>query len=124
MKAKSIKGSSPVDIQSALIQFMADDYRPTIAILFISIKQDRKAVCEILHKEGIDIIGATSSGEFINGHQSEGEIVIMLLDIHKSDYCILFEEIGNRTLEEAATAMGPTKKLMNFLHLVQKADLV
>jgi len=76
--------------------------------VFISIKQDRKAVCEILHTAGIDILGATSCGEFINGHQSEGEIVVMLLDLNKNDYCILFEDIGERTLSDAAENMAKT----------------
>jgi len=102
MKAKSIKGKSPLDIQSALQQSMADGYKPTLAIVFISIKQDRKAVYEILRKEKIDCIGATSCTEFIDSHQSEGGIVIMLFDIDKDDYCILFEKIGDRTLTDAA----------------------
>ena len=106
MKAKSIRGGSAEDIDSALQQSMADGFRPTLAIVFISIKQDRKAVCEILGKEGVDIIGATSSGEFINGHQSEGEAAIMLFDINKNDYCVLFEDIGERTLNDAATNMA------------------
>jgi len=106
MKAKSIRGSSAEEIDSALQQSMADGFRPTLAIVFISIKQDRKAICEILHKEGVDIIGATSSGEFINGHQSEGEAAIMLFDINKNDYCVLFENIGERTLNDAATNMA------------------
>ncbi|MBK5272782.1 MAG: FIST C-terminal domain-containing protein, partial [Bacteroidia bacterium] len=93
------------EIQSALEQSMADNFKPTLAIVFISIKQDRKAICEILHQQGIDIIGATSSGEFINGHQSEGETVLMLFDIDKNDYCILFEDIGKRGLSEAAEQM-------------------
>ena len=106
MKAKSIRGGSAEEIDSALQQSMADGFRPTLAIVFISIKQDRKAVCEILGKEGVDIIGATSSGEFINGHQSEGEVAIMLFDINKNDYCVLFEDIGERTLNDAATNMA------------------
>jgi hypothetical protein len=106
MQAKSIKGKSTEEIKTALEASRADGYRPTIAIVFISIKQDRKAICEILHKEGIDIFGATSSGEFINNHQSEGETVVMLLDINKNDYCILFEDIGERTLNDAATNMA------------------
>jgi hypothetical protein len=105
MKAKSIKGRSPEDIQSALLQSMDNNFRPTLAIVFISIKQDRNAVCEILNKEGIDILGATSSGEFIDGHQSEGEIVIMLLDLNKTEYCILFEDIGDRNIDDAAASM-------------------
>ena len=106
MKAKSIKGNSSQEIKTALEQSMVDGFKPTLAIVFISIKQDRKAVCEILHKEGIEIIGATSSGEFINGHQSEGETVLMLMDISKNDYCILFEDIGERSLPDAASHMA------------------
>ena len=49
MKAKSIKGKSPEEIHSALEQSMSDGFKPTLAIVFISIKQDRKAVCEILN---------------------------------------------------------------------------
>ncbi len=113
MKAKSIKGKSTEEIKVALEESIADGFNPKLAIVFISIKQDRKAICEILNKAEIDIIGATSSGEFINGHQSEGETVMMLLDIPKNDYCILFEDIGERTLEDAAANMAK-KALQKF----------
>jgi len=106
MKAKSIKGSSAEEIQTELQQSMTDGFKPTLAIVFISIKQDRNAICEILSKEGIDIIGATSSGEFINGHQSESETAVMLLNINKSDYSILIEDIGERSLDEAASNLA------------------
>ncbi len=95
MQSKSIKGNSIEEINTALQQSMADAYRPTLAIIFISVRQDRKAICEILHKEGIDIIGATSCGEFINGSQDEGSIVILLLDLSREAYSILFEEIAD-----------------------------
>lgn len=100
MKSKTIKGKSTEEIQSGLRQSMADGFRPTLAFVFISIKQDRKAVCQLLSDEGIDVIGATSSGEFINGHQSEGETVVMLMDLKRSHYSILFEHIGERSQEE------------------------
>ena len=90
MKAKSIKGKSTGEIQAALQDSMTDGFKPTLAIVFISIKQDRKAICEILTGKGIDIIGSTSAGEFIDGYETRGEIVMMLLDINKNDYCILF----------------------------------
>jgi len=106
MKAKTINGKTTGEIKDALEKSMEDGFGPTVAIVFISIKQSRKAVCEILHNKGIDIIGATSSGEFINGHQSEGETAIILFDINKNDYCILFEDIGERTLNDAATNMA------------------
>lgn len=108
MRAKSISGNTAGEIKDALEKTMSDGFVPTIAVVFISIKQDRRAICEILHKKEIDVIGATSSGEFINGHQSEGEAAIMLFDISKNDYCILFEDIGERTLNDAATNMAKT----------------
>lgn len=108
MRAKSINGNTAGEIKDALETSMIDGFVPTIAVVFISIKQDRRAICEILHTKGIDVIGATSSGEFINGHQSEGQAAIMLFDINKNDYCILFEDIGDRTLNDAATNMAKT----------------
>ena len=101
MKAKSIKGKSPEEIKSAVSESMADGFKPTLAIVFLSIQQDRQEVSEILNEQNLDIIGATSSREFIDGHQSEGEIAMLLLDIKKSDYSILFEDIGDRSMEDA-----------------------
>ncbi len=110
MKAKSIKGKSPEEVQSALTESMADGFKPTLAIVFISIKLDRKAVCEILHQEGINIIGATSCGLFTNGYQEgyqgEGSAVILLLDLNPQSYLILFEDIGERNLAEAAAKIA------------------
>ena len=106
MKAKSIKGKSTEEIITAIEETMADGYKPTIAIVFISIKQDRNAIAELLHKNGIDILGATSCGEFINGHQSEGETVIMLLELSKENYSILFEVIGERSISDAAAQLA------------------
>jgi hypothetical protein len=107
MKARTIKGRSPAEIRSTLEQHVADGFKPTLAIVFISIKQDRNAICQILDDKKIDIIGATSCGEFINGHQDQGSIVILLLDLHREAYTILFENIGNRDLA------GVAKKLAN-----------
>jgi hypothetical protein len=102
MKAKSIKGKSAEEIQFALQQSISDNFNPTLAIVFISVKQNAKVVCEIFHKENIDVVGATSCHEFIDNYQSEGEIAAMLFNINKDDYCILFEDIGERTLQQAA----------------------
>lgn len=119
MTAKTIKGNSPEEIKTVFKESMTDGYKPTLAIIFISVKQDREAVSEIFMQEGIDIFGATSSGEFIEGHQSEGAIVVMLLDIKKSDYCILFEDIGGRTLKDASMNLAK-----EALHKFSKPALI
>lgn len=108
MKAKSIHGSTVSNIDKALVNALADGFKPTVAIVFISVKQDRKAICELLDAKNIDVFGATSCGEFINGHQSEGEIAILLLELAKEHYTILFEDIENRSLDEAASSLAKT----------------
>ena len=95
MKAKSIKGTSTNEIESALQQSMADGYKPTLAIAFISVKQDREAICRLLNDEGIQIFGSTTSGEFISPEISEGAIVIMLLDMNPAFFKLLFFETGD-----------------------------
>ena len=106
MKAKSIQGTSYQEIKAALQQSMANGFQPTLAIVFISIRQDRTAVCEVFNTAGIDVIGATSCHEFTDGHQSEGAIAVLLMDMKRSDYTILFEDIGERSLNEAATHLA------------------
>lgn len=115
MKARSIKGSSTAGIKIALEENLADGYQPTLAIVFISIRQDRKAVAALLQQKQIDVFGATSCGEFIEGYQSEGEIVILLLDLSRDAYTILFEEVGNRTVEETASIVAK-QALQKFKH--------
>jgi hypothetical protein len=102
MKARSIYGKSPAEIQIALNAAIGDGFIPTLAIVFISIKQDRKAVCEILAAQGIDVFGATSCGEFVDGHQSKGEIAILLMDLSRDLYAIVFEDMGARSIQAVA----------------------
>jgi hypothetical protein len=102
MKAKTISGNSYDQLRIALEKHMNEGFRPTLAIVFISVKQDRAAISDLFRRAGIDMIGATSAGEFIEGHESGGGIVAMLLDLNKSHYRVLFQEIGSKTLQSAA----------------------
>jgi len=101
MKSKSIKGKSTEEIKQALENCLADGFTPTIAIVFISVKQNRKAICELMDSKNIEVFGATSCGEFINGHQTEGEIAIILLELAKEHYTILFETMEDGNMDKA-----------------------
>ena len=109
MEAKSIKGNSPEEIKTALHQSMADGFKPTLAIAFISIEQDIKSICDILDKQDISIFGATSCGEFINGEISEGGIVILLMDMKRTDFSILIQTYEGVEMEEVAREMLDSK---------------
>lgn len=113
MQARSIKGSSTQEINEAVIQCMAGGFKPTLAIVFISIKQDRAAVSELLHQHNIDVFGCTSCGEFINEHQSEGEIVALLLDVSREHYTIMIEDVDNAGVDKAASLIAE-KALQRF----------
>jgi hypothetical protein len=106
MKAKSIKGSSVAEIQAALQQSLEDGFKPTLAIVFISIKQDRQAIISLLHKAGLDIFGATSCGEFVNGYQGEGSAVILLMDIPREHYAIELKTTTDNAVRAAGQQLG------------------
>ncbi len=110
MKAKSIKGNSPEEIKIALEQCMADDYKPTLALVFNSIKQDIDAVSNLLDEKDIQIFGATSSGEFTDGDISNGGIAVLLLDINPANFEILLHDYRDKGPEAVAREMASKAK--------------
>jgi len=115
MKAKTLKGNSSTEIQSALNESRADGFKPTLAIVFISIKQERDKIDAMLDAAGISIFGATTSGEFISSEISEGSIVIMLLDINPDYFKVVFYENKEHTTLDVSRQMGAAGKKL-FSH--------
>ena len=108
MLAKSIKGKSPREIQSALQQSLSDGFKPTLAFVFLSIKQDRDAICAMLDKEGIAIFGATTGGEFIDGDIGSESIAILLLNMNRSNFKVLLEDYSDKDPALVARYMTET----------------
>jgi hypothetical protein len=106
MKAKSIKGKSPDEIRLALEKCMAVGFRPTLAIVFLSVSQDRKAICSLLDAHGIAIFGATTSGEFIDEVTEKGTVVMLLLDIKKDHFQIYLDEYPERNYRDTARGIA------------------
>ncbi len=63
MQAKSIKATTAEELKNNLHPSMADGFQPTLAIVFLSIKQDRDVLCKLLDDAGIAVFGATSNGD-------------------------------------------------------------
>lgn len=110
MKAKSIKGKSPEEIKKALTESLSDGYRPTLAIVFMSFKLDIDKVCELLDHEGIQIFGATSSGEFVSSEIEQESIVIMLLDLNSDYFKLAFLETKGHGDFKTAKMLGEEGK--------------
>ena len=106
MNAKSIKGNSTGEIEAALEKAMEDGFTPTLAIIFLSIKQDRKEICHLLEQHGIAIFGATTAGEFIDGDIGEESVAIMLLDIHPDYFRVRHIETGDHKTRQIAKKIG------------------
>src|SRR6201999_96823 len=106
MKAKSIKGKSADEIQIALKQSMADGFKPTLAIVFLSISQDRKGVSKVLGDEGITVFGATTNGQFIDEETKSASIAILLMDINPKYFWLNFEEYPDKNYREKTRAIA------------------
>jgi hypothetical protein len=106
MKAKSIKGKSIEEIKDRSRRSMADGFKPSLAIVFLSVKQDRDAVSRILDEKGIQIFGSTTAGEFIDGEIEEGSIVMLLLDMNPAYFKLELLETSQETSLEDATKLG------------------
>lgn len=102
MKAKSIKGRSTEEIQAALEQSMADGFKPTLAVCFVSKTQDRKAITQLLDSTGIAVFGCTTNGEFIDEEPEKDSAAILLLDMNKDHFQIYFEEYPGKNYREVS----------------------
>jgi len=110
MQPKSIKGKSTEEISSALRECMANGFKPTLAIVFLSVKQDREVISRLLDEKGIQVFGATTAGEFIDGEIEEGSIAMLLLDMNPAYFKLEFIETSQETAFEDAVKLGITGK--------------
>ena len=107
MKAKSINGNSPKEIEAALQQSMSDDFKPTLAIIFLSNIDDAETIQAIMNKENIAIFGASTSQKFTEkGIEPDNSIVILLLNINPNHFCIVLKDYTQLSSFEAAQQVG------------------
>ena len=106
MKAKSIKGVSPSEIEEKLTKSMEDGFSPTLAVVFLSVNQDSQTIRTIFDSKEIEIFGVTTAGEFINGEFKLGSIAILLLDIDQSYFRIFFDDYRGKDPRNVAKQMG------------------
>jgi hypothetical protein len=112
MQAKSIKGKSPGEIQDALQQSMADGFKPTLAIVFLSITQDRKAIW-VLDNAGLQVFGVTSNGEFTDETPEKQSTVVLLMDMKRSNFQIMHADYETSNFRQVAVSLA-SKTLENI----------
>ncbi len=85
-------------------------FKPTRAFVFISIKQDFDAVRTLLDQYDIQIFGATTGGEFIDGDIGAGTIAILLVDMNLNNFQVLFEDYSDKDPEAVMQGHGSKGK--------------
>jgi hypothetical protein len=115
VKAKSIKGTSPDEIKTALQQATADGFKPTLAVVFLSVQQDRDAISNMFDKAGIGVFGVTTNGEFTGEGITEKSIAILLLDINRDYFKIQFSELSKENYRQTTQTIAK-KALEKFAH--------
>lgn len=95
MKAKNIYGENIAEIRQRYIDATEDGFEPTLAIVFCSITQDRNALADFFKEKNVEVFGSTTAGEIMDDEVYEHTSVIMLLNIKKDQYEIMYEEGGD-----------------------------
>jgi hypothetical protein len=108
MKAKSIKGKSTAEIKTTLAESIADGFKPTLAVVFLSVMTEIEAISSLLDKEGIAIFGATTFAEFTEQDTENTGIAVLLLDINPAYFKIVLKD--NREGYELGSVIGETGK--------------
>jgi hypothetical protein len=111
MKAKTIKGKSPEEIRSSLLQNMEDGFKPTMAFVFLTRLDHIDAVTSLLDAKNISIFGASTSQKFSEeGIEPEG-IVVLLMDLNPAYFNIVSRDFNSvESVYEAACQVGEAGK--------------
>jgi len=125
MKSKSIKGKSVKEIRTALENSMQDGFKPTLAIVFISISLNRKTICKLLDDNNISVFGATTNGEFIDEEAETGSAAILLLELNRNYFKIYFEEYPNKDYRDVSKGIAKKaiEKFSNPAFLISCSEM-
>ncbi|MFI5185726.1 MAG: FIST signal transduction protein [Chitinophagales bacterium] len=124
MKAKSIKGKTTEEIKVALETQIASGYRPTLALVFLSVTEETEGICSLLNEKGIAIFGANTAAEFTEEGVETTGIVVLLLDINPDYFKIVVKDYGNGLVYESACLVGEAgaKAFANPAFIISSAN--
>lgn len=110
MKAKTINGRTPNEIQKDLDECKSQGFIPTLAIIILTHKKDAEALRSIFGEQGIEIFGITSPQKFSEDGITEEDILVMLLDINPDHFKIVLNEYEGSSAYQAGYNAGISGK--------------
>lgn len=109
MQAKSIKGKTSEAIKSALAQSLADGYKPTMAIIFLTDIAAIGSLSAVLGTAGITVFGASTAQRFTeDGLDDDDSIVVLLLDINPDHFKVILKDYNELSPFDAAKSIAET----------------
>ena len=114
MKAKSIKGNTPEEIHTAVIDSKNNGFTPTLAFVFITNTANAIPLGEMFESEGIAVFGVSTPNKFNEQGMEPDDIVALLLDINTSFFKIVLQDFNASSPYEAARQTG-TIEWMHFI---------
>jgi len=108
MKAKTIKGNSPAEIQAALDESTSDGFKPTLAIITLSDIENTDAIRALFDRRDMAIFGITTSQKFTSEGIQSDDIVAMLIDMKPENFRIVLHDYEHSTAYEAGLQAGAT----------------
>jgi hypothetical protein len=106
VKAKSISAKTATEFKQQLTHSLADGFRPTVAIVFMSVKQDLRSVIDALDEHAISIYGGSTHGEFIDENLQQGTIAVLLMDMNAANFFIQYSKLDSGKEKEIAFQLG------------------
>lgn len=88
MKSNVVKAKSPSSMASQIVATFQTGFKPTVGIVFCDHTQDRNEISDFFKKNGIQLIGCTTSGEIAMDDSYDEHIVVMLMDMKKENFVI------------------------------------
>lgn len=110
MKAKTINGRTPNEIQKDLDECKSQGFFPTLAIIILTDKEDAEVLRSIFGEQGIEIFGITSPQKFSEDGITEEDILVMLLDINPDHFKIVLNEYEGSSAYQAGYKAGISGK--------------
>lgn len=110
MKAKTITGNSPAEIEAAIDESTRDGFKPTLAIITLTNIEYANVLQTLFDRNGIAIFGITAPQKFTGQGMESDDIVAMLMDMKPEHFSIVLNDYGESSAYEAGHQAGITGK--------------
>lgn len=106
IRSKSFHVSSIEDLEIELRNIQINEFQPTLAILFGSVKCDLEKIPNLFNQFDIDIIGCSSSGEIYDEEVFENGMSVLLMDINRDYYRINVTDCVDNDFLKTGNSIG------------------